>query len=277
MLCLWSCPNQEQIRQGCAWLRERVRKSVHVITDNFNCYISLKSTSTSSRGSMSALCYLCEVQVDGPEGVCNDCLYLLPMVEHIKKEDIEVFDRELPMEEWEINFLNDHLQTSQSEEVDEDEVEELDTANNGGYGTPEEIFYSDSSSDDSGYQSPEHKLFQQDSYISSHPSFLAPRTSDEDFHLSFSATKTTDEDSHLSFRAPKTTDQESHSRFTTQMTTDEVSNSRFTSTRTNDEDSHPSLRIANEKIVRFLWQQTEATADLLITQGICPGISFHSG
>ena len=205
---------------------------------------------------MSALCYLCEVRVEGPEGVCNECLYLLPMVEHIKKEDIEEFDRELPMEEWEINFLNDHLQTSESEEMDEDD------ANNEGYSSSDDIFYSDSS-DDSGFQSPEHNLFQQDSYTSSHPSFLAPRISDEDSHLGFSAPRISDEDSHLGFSAPRISDEDSHLSFTAPKTT--------------DEDSHPSLISANESIFQFLWQQTEASADLLITHGICPGISFHSG
>ena len=250
IICLWSCHTQEQIRQGCAWMRERERKSVHVITDIFNCCISLKLTSKSSRGSMDTSCYLCPNEVKGPEAVCTDCLNLLPSPSKIKTE-IQEYSSETPQVSWgwEWEFLHDHLPTTSEAEKDEggsQVEEEMNVANDEDLDDldHDQIFWSDTSSD-SGYQSPEELSLSQPYY-----NLPALRT-DEAMNLST-------EDLH-----PRTTDED-------------LNLSQQDST---GEDSQPSHRLStkNEEIFKFLWTETEDIADKLISNGVFPGISFHSG
>ena len=247
IICLWSCHTQEQIRQGCAWMRERERerKSVHVITDIFNCCISFKLTSNSSRSSMD--CYLCSNEVKGPEAVCTDCLNLLPSPSKIKTE-IQEYSSETPTVGWgwEWEFLHDHIPTTSEAEKDEggSQVEEqMNVATDEDLDDLDhDIFWSDTSSD-SGYQSPE-ELSLSHHHSRTLRTDEAMNLSTEDFHP-----MTTDEDLNLS----------------QQDSTGE------------DSQQSPSLTSMNEEIFSFLWKETEDTADRLISMGVFPGISFHSG
>lgn len=190
---------------GCMEEREREKISS---SDNRQFQLLHQFELNQHRSMMS--CIMCKNEMEGPEGVCPDCLISLPHPQHIKKEEedpeaMEVWARELPIQQWEHEFLNDHLASEDAGEKQfEEKLFENDVAAQDDLDDPHQIFWSDEESNESGYQSPED-LDQQDS--------------------------------HSSFPAHTT----------------------------------------NEAVFQFIWQGAESTADQLISQGIYPGISFHSG
>ena len=189
---------------------------------------------------MDTSCYLCSNPVEGPEAVCSDCLNLLPSPSKIKQE-IQEFQRETPnVQWWEWDFLNDHLPTTSASETEKDEEmkeethEEMNEANE-----EDDIFWSDTdTSDDSGYQSPHELSLSQPDEDDSKPWHWSP------------AHRTDEDDSKPWPWSP------AH--------------------RTDEDDSKPwpwspALRTAD--VHQMIWDDAQATADKLISQGI----SFHSG